>query len=103
MKLSDNTKHKEMLIDKVLMKWYYTIIARRARAWETIQLKLNKVSYICKRESHKPVSIVEETSQWMEETLSSYLYHKKIKILNKGKPEERESLNNWITQIKHCY
>jgi hypothetical protein len=26
--------------------------------------------------------------------LSSYLYHKKIKILNKGKPEERESLNN---------
>ena len=85
-----------MLIDKVLMKWYYTIIARRARAWETIQLKLNKVSYICKRESHKPVSIVEET-------LSSYLYHKKIKILNKGKSEERESLNNWITQIKHCY
>jgi len=67
-----------MLIDKVLMKWYYTIIACRARAWETIQLKLNKVSYICTRESHIPVNIVEETSRWMENTLSSYLYTKKI-------------------------
>ena len=71
-------KQREMLLCKVLMKWNYTIITCRARTWETIQLKLNKVIYICTRESYILASIVEDTSRWLEDTLSSYLYTKKI-------------------------
>ena len=65
-----------------------------------IQLKLNKVKYTSTRENYIPASLLLKRLQYEWKKHCQVIYILNNLILNRGKPEERESLTIKLNQSK---